>query len=465
MSRSAHRSWKLTDSVFLPRLRRQLSNFFFAVGLTPASVRTHAPQTSGMSNAPSSRRTFFSVRRDYLHRRRFRRRLTNVLLIPALSGLVAYVITRPIGGQGFEFAKPVQHASHSAPANHESEVLAATKFSENSRRARGLEHLEETPSADSSATVLLRGSYMLDQGPYAVTEVPGMVIHDARRNRDLHLRVFYPNEPGPYPVILFSPDEGDAGSCCEALTRHWASYGYVTLEPSHGGPPVRDVSGRKENKSSLKALREALKEPALWQSRVQDVSFVLDSLSELQNRIPALAGKIDAERIGVGGRSMGALAADAVGGALIDLPGHPAVSFADARVKAILLFSPQGPGEFGLTSRSWDRVKVPLLSVTGSMDPGEEEQKPEWREIPFERSQPGDKYQVFIQGGENISFVSARSFSPGRTAGGMSILGYANSASLAFWDTYLKGDAKAKMYLQSDALPDFSHGAVRLTRR
>ena len=465
MATSGHRSRRLMDSVFLSRRGWLWRNFSFAVGLTPASVRTHAPQTPGMSNAASRRRTFFSVRRDYLHRRRFRRRLTNILLIPALSGLVAYVITRPTGGQGFTLPKPVRQASHSAPSNHASEVLAAAKVSENSRRAHSHENLEEASSADSSATVLLRGSYMLDRGPYAVTEVPDMDIHDAKRNSELHLRVFYPNEPGPYPVILFSPDEGDAGSCCEALTRHWASYGYVTLEPRHGGPAVRDVSGREENKSSLKALREALKEPTLWQSRVQDVSFVLDSLSELQNRIPTLAGKIDAEHIGVGGRSMGAFAAVAVGGAFIDLPGHPAVSFADPRVKAILLLSPQGPGEFGFTSRSWDHIKLPLLSVTGSLDPGEEKQKPEWREIPFERSQPGDKYQVFIEGGESTSFVSARSFSPGRAASGMSILGYANSASLAFWDPYLKGDPKAKMYLQSDALPDFSRGAVRLTRR
>lgn len=465
MSHSAHRSQKRMDSAVLPRLRRQLSNLFFAAGLSPASARTHGHRAPEMSTSPSHHRTFFLVPRDYVHRRRFRRRLTNLILIPALSVLVAYVITRPTGGQGFTLPKAVQQASHSVPSNHESEVLAAARVSGDSGAASALGSPEEASSAGTPASPMLGGSYMLDRGPYAVTEVPDMVLHEAERNRDLHLRVFYPNGPGPYPVILFSPDEGHAGFCCEALTRHWATYGYVTLEPSHGGPAARGISGGKEESSSAKTLREGLNEPARWQSRVRDVSFVLDSLPELQKRIPTLADKIDAEHIGVGGESLGAFTAGVVGGALIDLPGQPAESFSDPRVKAIFLLSPQGPGQFGLTSHSWDYVKLPMLSVTESLDRGEEKQKPEWREIPFDRSQRADKFQVFIRGGEKTSFVSAKSFSQERAASGMSILGYTNSAALAFWDAYLKSDPKAKMYLQSSALPDFSQGAVRITRR
>jgi len=38
-------------------------------------------------------------------------------------------------------------------------------------------------------------------------------------------------------------------------------------------------------------------------------------------------------------------------------------------------------------------------------------------------------------------------------------------ATIAFWDAYLKDDAKAKAYLQSGALPSYSRGAVRLERK
>ena len=54
---------------------------------------------------------------------------------------------------------------------------------------------------------------------------------------------------------------------------------------------------------------------------------------------------------------------------------------------------------------------------------------------------------------------------PARAAQGEMILAYVNSASLAFWDAYLKSDLAAKRYLQSDALPRFSNGAVDLSRR
>jgi len=37
--------------------------------------------------------------------------------------------------------------------------------------------------------------------------------------------------------------------------------------------------------------------------------------------------------------------------------------------------------------------------------------------------------------------------------------------SLASWDAYLKGDAKAKEYLRPDAPPAYSKGAVILSKK
>jgi predicted dienelactone hydrolase len=147
------------------------------------------------------------------------------------------------------------------------------------------------------------------------------------------------------------------------------------------------------------------------------------------------------------------------------LPDHPGSNFADPRVHAVLLLSPQGPGEFGLTDHSWDHVSIPLLSMTGSQDAAANGQGPDWKKIPFDRSAPGDKYHVFIEGANHMSFVSARTLLPARAAQGEMILAYANSAALAFWDAYLKADPAAKSYLRSEALPQFSRGAVKLYRR
>jgi predicted dienelactone hydrolase len=402
-------------------------------------------------------RTFPAFHRDYIHRRRLRRRLTNVILIPLLSGVAAYFITRPTGGKGFTAPKSAQQESLSTASNSPTNsAVGATASS-----ALPAAAFVANPVASPAVT----GAYKLADGPHAVTEVPDIVLHDAKRNKDLHLRIFYPTDRGPYPVIVFSHGAGGSQSCCDALTRHWATDGYITLQPTHDDSTLQRRNSGEEDIHFLKAVRDALKKPALWQSRPQDISFVLDSLPALQKRIPALSGKIDAQRIGVGGHSMGAFTADAIAGALVDLPNHPATNFADPRVKAVLLLSPQGPGEFGLDDHSWDQVSIPLLSMTGSLDRGAGEQDPEWRKIPFERSQPGDKYHVFIQGANHMSFVSAKTLLPARAARNESILGYTNSASLAFWDAYLKADPAARSYLQSDALSNSTHGAVKLSRR
>jgi predicted dienelactone hydrolase len=307
--------------------------------------------------------------------------------------------------------------------------------------------------------------YELEPGPYTVSEVEELVLHDAKRNKELHLRIFYPTDAGKYPVIVFSHGAGGSQACCDGLTHHWASYGYVTIQPTHDDSAVQRRSQGEENIPFMQAVREALKKPALWESRPLDVSYVLDALPALEKRIPGLLGKIDGNRIGVGGHSMGSYTTEAIAGALVDLPSHPGRNFADPRVRAVLCLSPQGPGQFGLKEHSFDQISLPYMGMTGSLDSLGPLASPAWHKIPFERSQPGDKYHVFIAGANHMSFITPRRLLPGLTEQGGAIFDYTNSASLAFWDAYLKSDAGAKSYLQSDALEKYSHSAVKLSRR
>ncbi len=414
-----------------------------------------------MSTSAPRRRSLFSLPRDYVQRRRFRRRMTNVILIPVLSLAAAYVITRPTGGMGLALPKGAQEGSLATPLQRESGALASTPISASISLASSTAILASSAAADP----MLGGAYMLDPGPHSVSEVRDVAVHDAKRNKDLHARIFYPNEPGTYPVIVFSHGADGSQNCCDALTRHWASYGYVTLQPIDGTSALSRRNPNEEDVRFVEAVGARGNDSAKWESWPKDISSLLDALPTLPNRIPGLADKIDMSEIGVGGHSAGAFAADALAGALVNLPGHPGASFADGRVKAVLLLSPPGPGEFGLTDHSWDHVAIPLLSMTGSLDRGAGNQGPDWKEIPYERSQPGDKYLVYVRGASQTSFISAKSILPGRAAQGELILGYTNSACLAFWDAYLKGDLKAKLYLQSNALADFSRDAVKLLRR
>lgn len=394
------------------------------------------------------RRKFNADPESRMRMRRMQKRATNITIILIVSLLAAFIITRQSGGAGFSIS---QASSHTAASNGSMSLPDIVAPSEKALSAGSPEDFSH--------------GYKLEPGPMPVTEVASIVLHDAKRNKDVPLRIFYPSVAGKYPVIVFSHGAGGSQNCCESLTRHWASYGYVTLQPTHDDS-IKERRSRGEALAPRPGLQEALKNPVLWQSRPQDISFLIDSLGELQERIPGLSGKIEDDRVGVAGHSMGAYTAEAIGGALIDLPSHPGTSFFDARVRAILALSPQGPGQFGLTDNSFGKLTLPFLGATGSLDSLGPLASPGWHRIPFERCQPGNKFELFIEGARHSSFVRPDTpFSAAVAPQATAILGYTNAAALAFWDAYLKDDPAAKKYLQSDELERFSHGAARLSRR
>jgi len=387
-----------------------------------------------------------SSQRDLLRRRRRKTLLTNIVIISVLSIVAALVITWQSGGVGFTLPNSAAGPSTIATAPPPSSK-------------------ESSPPALPSLTTEAPDGYKLETGPLAVTEVAGLVLHDEKRNKDVRVRIFYPVMAGKYPVVVFSHGAGASDTCCESLTRHWATYGYITLQPIHDDSVAQRLSSDDENARFPQAVREALKNPALWESRPRDISFLLDSLGALQKRVAGLNGKIDTSRIGVAGHSMGSYTAEAIAGAFVDLPGRPGQNFSDPRAKAILCLSPQGPGQFGLTAHSFGNISLPFMGITGSLDNLGPLANAAWHKIPFDRSQPGDKYEVFIQGASHMSFITAETVNSARSSQAAAILGYTNSASLAFWDAYLKDDPGAKQFLQSDALERSSHGAAKLSRR
>lgn len=427
-----------------PSLRNRLHNFLVREGFMHSSAESPATPANSMPLVSHTRKPTFSIPRDYLRRRRLTRHITNVSLIVILSLSAAYVITRPTGGgTGF---------SLNSSQNAQSSAIVPP--------APPSSTLPEPPSVPTYSS-----GYNLQPGPFPVSETGDIILHDQKRDKNIHVRLFYPTDLGRFPVIIFSHGAGGSQNCCEALTKHWASYGYITIQPTHDDSARQRRDSGDEDTRPLQAVRDALKNPALWENRPEDISFVIDSLPELQKRIPALSEKIDATRIGVAGHSMGSFTAEAVAGATIDFPNRPAASFLDHRVKAVLCLSPQASGQFGLSDQSFAKISVPYFGVTGSKDSLGPIASPEWHKIPFRLSPPGDKYHLYIDGASHMSFTGSRMLASTDPAQDDAILGYTNSASLAFWDAYLKSDARAKAYLHSDALSASSHGATQLSRR
>ncbi|HUK65227.1 MAG TPA: hypothetical protein VLV17_00260 [Anaeromyxobacteraceae bacterium] len=281
------------------------------------------------------------------------------------------------------------------------------------------------------------GQYPSAMGPYGVRTIEDLVLHDSLRHREIPLKVYYPAARGPFPVIVFSHGALASKDAYSALGEYWASYGYVSVHPSHADS-IAD-SGYSGT------LKQAINDPNAWENRPRDVSFVLDALAHVDRLAPELKGELDLSHIGVAGHSFGAYTASLIGGTTVLIPGHRGPqSFADKRVAAVVMLSPQGEGRLGLTADSWDHLRLPVLIMYGSLDFGPFGEPPSWRNEAFEKAPPGDKYDVELEGANHMKFAgfAVAGERPDRTFQSVKY------DTLAFWDAYLKRDPIARRYLK-----------------
>jgi hypothetical protein len=186
-----------------------------------------------------------------------------------------------------------------------------------------------------------------------------------------------------------------------------------------------------------------------WADRARDMSFIIDSLAEIEAKAPGVKDRMDADRIGAGGHLIGAYAACTLAGQKNFSPGAP-MGLKDDRVRAALLLSPQGRGQ-GLSENSWEEIDGPLMVLSGSEIPSVRTGNPaEWRREPFTFSPPGDKYLVWIEG---LDGTYGGLIEPGRGQDEQTAV-WIMDATLAFFDAHLKQDAGARERLRDWPVPD-----------
>src|ERR1700730_4729073 len=300
---------------------------------------------------------------DYMRRRRIRRTVTNVVGVAALGAALAWAITRQPDVPAFFIRTPIQNTAPSASGK------------------------------GSEVTDHSSGKYTLAGGLYVLDEIGEASVHDPARGADIHVRLLLPKISYRFPVIIFSPDDRDSRECCEVLIRHWASHGYAIIQLTQ----VTVLHPEKQvNSVQTVQLKHALHprvSGAQSGTRTLDVTSVIDSLAVLQTRFPAIRGKLDVAHIGVAGDGAGAVAAEGIAGALLELPGQSRSNLADPRVRAVICISPQGPGQSGLTEQSFDQLILPYLGVTGDRDAAPAKfAAAAWHKGNFSRRQRGGKY-------------------------------------------------------------------------
>lgn len=296
-------------------------------------------------------------------------------------------------------------------------------------------------------------------GAFAVRIVDDLELRDEARGRTLTLRVWYPEPPGRYPVIVFSPELGRSHRAYEYLGQAWAARGYVSIHVSHPGSDIRIFSGKAFWRFRSIA-KEVATEPRIWRDRAADVGAIIDRLAEVEGADPALAGRLDPTRIGVAGHSLGALTALLVAG--LPVEGRVVPGTEDRRPLAFVVFSPPGPGA-PLPDGPWD-LKRPLLLVTGGRDEQPADlgtaHPPSWRAEPYATLPPGGKAHLAIAEAHHFTFSNGGASSPPVDPDHLAIV---QVATCAFWDRHLKGVPGLEATLSAERLA--AHPGVEASTR
>jgi len=206
-------------------------------------------------------------------------------------------------------------------------------------------------------------------------------------------------------------------------------------------------------------LLGGLSNPETIGGRVADLVLILDNLDDLPKLMSGLNGKIDTKSIGVAGHSFGAYTAMLIGGVTANLGNEKDKDFFDKRVRCILPVSGQGTGQQGLTDKSWNSLKRPMMIITGTRDRGAGGQGVEWKKEPYNYSPAGDKYLVVIEGANHVSFGG------GLGARGSDITDIVKLCSTHYWDAYLKNSEDGKEYLQAERLVKDAGGKFAFERK
>jgi predicted dienelactone hydrolase len=291
-------------------------------------------------------------------------------------------------------------------------------------------------------------AYKKTAGPYQVDIVRYDWL-DTKRDRKVPAKIYYPESgDGPFPVIIFSHGLGGSREGYEYLGRHWTSHGYVSVHLQHlggdnavwEGAPLTEV---------MQNMRKSAADIANATNRPLDVKFAIDQVEKMNENDPALKKRLDLARIGVAGHSFGAYTVLAIAGETFVTRGGQEVSGADPRVKAAIPMSAPLASNRLRPDAAFAKIKIPCLHMTGTKDTSPIGMSdPSDRRVPFDHIKGSDQFLITFKDGDHMIF-SGRGVLPGGGKDDL-IQSYIKMSSIAFWDAYLKGDAKAKTWLTGD---------------
>ncbi|PWV97782.1 hypothetical protein DFR52_106307 [Hoeflea marina] len=269
----------------------------------------------------------------------------------------------------------------------------------------------------------------------------------------------WPAERPPLGVVVFCHGLGSGPRHYGALSRHWASNGYLVVhpgfddaievvaraEPELGLDPQADLSNWSTVEPVRARMHEILHAPDRWMGRLAVVRATARALPEI---LEATAGALrQPVPRAIAGHSFGAYTAQLLAGAEIDLPGLSAQRFSEPGFAAAILLSAQGRAQQGLRDGSWAHIDGPLLNVTGTLDRGANGGDWRWKCEPYDLAPDGGKYLAVLEGADH--FLGGFTETAARGAGSPAQSDAVRQLTLAFLDAHLPGRPAARDWLAS----------------
>lgn len=277
------------------------------------------------------------------------------------------------------------------------------------------------------------------------------VWRDGPRGRDLPLRIRLPDGTGQVPGVIFSPGLGGARTSGEIWAAGWAAAGFAVIQMEHPGSDAavyRGVTSRQERRARVLAGAS----PAQLVARIADVGFILDELPRRRTEGICNLARIDTDRLGLAGHSMGAWVVQAMAGQRFagGVQGAGAAPFADLRLRAFIAMSPTAGAN---PAAAYGSIHRPFLVLTGTRDGVPDSPDAAVRSAALAQRTglydglpaDGRKAQALFDGADHMMFAGNRRREQDEP--GLAVQADVLAISTAWWRRWLLADAGADVLL------------------
>ena len=307
----------------------------------------------------------------------------------------------------------------------------------------------------------VRAADRADPGALEVITVRRFLLPFPELEKELPMRLAFPASGSAYPVIVLSHGNGCSQDLYAGFADHWASWGYVVIQPVH--MDSRDLGFSMKGKT-LEEMNQVVT------SRQADVSFILDSLNVLEELIPELRGKTDPDRLVAAGHSMGAGTVMLLNGVeMINPRDQSLLASAEDRFDALIVISEPSNNRM-MPEEPWRLARVPTFIATGSDDfsmvgaRDGKKSKSAWQLPPDAEEPDQPRWYLFMEGSDHyLGGVICKESAPRpKDYDGLRII---NGASTAFLEAYIRNDPASLKFLASGDITALTNNRARLDNR